>query len=65
MKKIRVRIGKDGQCTVQVEGAVGPGCVEWTKAFEQALGEVQERKLCAEYHEEPPINVTDQTMEMI
>ena len=59
MKKIRIRIGKDGKATVSPEGVQGPACLDLTKTFEQALGEVEERQLRQEYHEE----VTEQTNE--
>jgi hypothetical protein len=63
MKKIRIHIGKDGKATVSVEGVVGPGCVELTQAFEQALGIVEERKLGDAYYEEVSEQTTVQTTE--
>jgi hypothetical protein len=65
MKKIRILIGKDGKATVSVEGVQGPGCLDLTKIIEQALGEVQERKLCDAYHEEVNESVTEQTKETL
>lgn len=65
MKKIRIHIGKDGQATVSVEGVPGPACLDLTKAFEQALGRVQDRRLCQEYHEQPSETTTEQTTETL
>jgi len=65
MKKIRIRIGKDGKTTVQVEGCTGPSCVDLTKAFEQAVGDVEERKLTDAYQEEARETTTEQTSESI
>ncbi len=65
MKKMRIRIGKGGKTTVQVEGVTGPGCVEWTQAFEQAIGEVEERKVCAAYHEEVSEGVAERLEETL
>jgi hypothetical protein len=52
MKKMRVKIGLDGKTTIQVEGAVGPECVEFTRLFEAALGEVEKRVFSEAYEEE-------------
>lgn len=49
MKKMRIRIGKDGKTTVSVEGACGPECLEFTKAFEEAVGLVEKRDLTEDY----------------
>ncbi len=65
MKKMRIRIGKDSKTTVQVEGVTGPGCLEWTKAFEQALGAVEARKLTAAYHEEARAGVSENLEETL
>ena len=46
MKKMRIRIGRDGKARVQVEGAVGEECLDFTKVFEEAMGEVEERIMC-------------------
>jgi hypothetical protein len=65
MQKIRILIGKDGKATVSVDGVQGPGCLELTKVIEQALGEVQERKLCDAYHEEVSEQATEQVNQSI
>ena len=56
MKKIRITIKNDGRVTMRVEGAVGEECLSFTKAFEQAVGEVEERELLPE-HNVDPLNV--------
>lgn len=65
MKKMRIRIGKDGKATVKVEGVSGPGCVELTKAFEEAIGEVEERELTDAYHEEVQEDVSEDIEETL
>ncbi len=65
MKKIRIRIGRDGKTAMQVEGVAGPGCLELTKAFEQAIGEVEERTLCDAYHQEVSEEVSEDLEETI
>lgn len=45
MKKMHIRIGKDGKVKLDVEGAIGPECREFTKLFEQAVGEVESCRL--------------------
>lgn len=52
MKKMRIRIGKDGKTTVKVEGACGPECIDFTKAFEDAVGTVEKRELTEDYEKE-------------
>ncbi len=52
MKKIRITLHKDGTQKVEVLGAAGPGCVEFTRELEGRLGSpVGERELKPEYHE--------------
>ncbi|MGM0488946.1 MAG: DUF2997 domain-containing protein [Planctomycetota bacterium] len=52
MKKIKITLHKDGTQKVEVLGAVGQQCVEFTEQLERRLG-VQdgERELKPEYHE--------------
>jgi hypothetical protein len=52
MKKIRITIRKDGTQQIEVEGAVGPECVEFTRELEKRLGTpLGPRQLKPEYHE--------------
>ena len=43
MKKMRITIKSDGTTTMQVEGATGETCLDFTRAFERALGTVEQR----------------------
>jgi hypothetical protein len=50
MKKIRITLHKDGTQKVEVLGAAGPECVEFTKELEKRLGKpIGERVLKPEY----------------
>ena len=54
MKKIRITLSKDGTHKIEVIGAVGEECIEFTRAFEKRLGSlVGERTLKPEYAESP------------
>ena len=53
MKKIKITIKKDGTQKVEVLGAVGDQCVEFTKELEKRLGtKVGDRVLKDEYHQQ-------------
>ena len=62
MKKMRIHIGRDGKTQIRVEGGQGDDCLSFTRAMEQALGSVERRELCPEYHEEP-LTVTETAQE--
>lgn len=52
MKKIKVTIHKDGTQHVEVLGAVGETCVEFTRELEKRLGApIGEREFKPEFHE--------------
>jgi hypothetical protein len=52
MKKIKITLHKDGTQKVEVLGAVGSECVEFTRELERRLGVPEgERQLKPEYHE--------------
>ena len=42
--KMIITIGFDGKPTIEVEGAAGDACLEFTRQVEQALGEVEDRR---------------------
>ncbi len=46
MKKMRIKIGTDGRVTMRVEGAEGETCLDFTRAFERAVGVVEKRVMC-------------------
>lgn len=52
MKKIKITLHKDGTQKVEVLGATGDECVEFTRELEQRLGKpVGERVLKPEYEQ--------------
>jgi hypothetical protein len=53
MKKIKITIQKDGTQTIEVLGAQGEGCVEFTAELEKRLGTPDEaRVLKPEFNED-------------
>jgi hypothetical protein len=50
-KEIRVSIGKNGEITLEPVGATGQECMGWTKALEEAIGEVASREMKPEFYE--------------
>ena len=52
MKKIKITLHKDGTQKVEVLGAIGSECVEFTRELEKRLGKpIGERVLKSEYEE--------------
>jgi len=51
MRKVTVRIDKNGNMTVAMEGVKGPGCILDTQALRDAVGETEEIERTAEYYE--------------
>ena len=52
MKKIKITLHKDGTQKLEVLGAVGDECLEFTRELEECLGTpVGERELKPEYDE--------------
>jgi hypothetical protein len=52
MKKMKITIHKDGTQKVEVVGAVGDGCVQFTQELEKRLGSpLGNRELKPEYYE--------------
>ena len=52
MKKMKITIHKDGTQKVEVLGAVGDGCMQFTQELEKRLGTpLGPRELKPEYHE--------------
>lgn len=44
-KEIIVNISKDGEIRIEAKGFKGRECLQATKPFEEALGQVSERKM--------------------
>jgi hypothetical protein len=59
MAKIYVTITSSGEIKVQIEGVKGKKCLDFSKAFEEALGEVTERKFTSEYYQEESVKRED------
>ena len=59
MKTIRVKI-KDGKTSIHAEGYSGSTCMDATKAFEDALGQVVEDEATQEMHEEVGVEWLEQ-----
>ncbi len=54
MRKIRIVLKKDGTQEIEVHGARGAGCVEFTRELEERLGVPEgERQRKPEYYEDP------------
>lgn len=49
--EIIVTIGPDGQVSVEAKGLKGTGCVEATRALQEALGQTVSDAKTAEYHQ--------------
>jgi hypothetical protein len=48
--ELEIVITPQGKIEIEVKGVQGPGCKDLTRALENALGEVDERELKAEYY---------------
>lgn len=46
MKKMRIRIKRDGKTEIRVEGAEGHDCLAFTGSVEKAVGVVETREMC-------------------
>lgn len=63
MKKMRIKINRDGKVTVKVEGAVGDECIAFTRLFEKAIGDVEKRVYTEDYDKEKEqIRINQQEM---
>lgn len=63
IKKVRIRIGLDGRTQFKVEGGQGTDCIDFTRALEQVVGNVENRALTADYHEAATDQVRDELKE--
>ena len=54
MPEVEIVITPDGTVTIEAKGVVGAGCLDLTKALEQALGEVESRECKTEFYESVP-----------
>lgn len=59
MAKMNITIMPTGEIKIQIEGVKGKKCLDLSKAFEDALGEVVDRKFTSEYYQEEYIKKQD------
>jgi len=52
-QEIIMEIAPDGTITMKIRGVKGKQCIEITKALEEALGIIKERRLTTEYYQQP------------
>jgi hypothetical protein len=50
--EIRIHISCEGKVRLEVDGLLGPACLELTRGLEECLGEVTERKKKQDFHGE-------------
>jgi hypothetical protein len=53
-REIVIQIAADGSIALEVKGVAGPDCVEFTKALEEALGEVIQRERTPDFYQQTP-----------
>lgn len=51
-EELRISVSPDGETTVEVNGMRGPACLRATRAIEQAIGSVAERRKKKEYYDQ-------------
>jgi len=52
MAKMNVTIMQNGEVKIQLEGIKGKKCLDFSKRFEESIGEITNRKLTSEYYQE-------------
>ena len=52
MAEIEIVVSLDGTVTVEALGVVGVGCLDLTRALEEALGSVESRECKVEFYEQ-------------
>ena len=53
MQELEIMIDAEGKVSIKIKGVKGSGCMELTKAMEEALGTTEERIYTEEYYESP------------
>jgi hypothetical protein len=59
MAKMNITITPNGDIKIQIEGVKGRRCLDFSKVFEETLGEVTDRKFTSEYYQEESIKRQD------
>lgn len=57
MKKLIVKIGTDGQTTIEGEGFKGQTCLEKSKKYIEGLGREAKNEKKPEFYEQPEVTV--------
>ena len=63
MAKMNLTIMPDGEIKIQIEGMKGKKCIDFSKGFEDSLGEVIDRKFTSEYYGEQFLKTQDHLKE--
>ena len=50
--EIEIVVSADGTVTVEAKGVVGTGCLDLTRALEEALGSVESRSCKVDFYEQ-------------
>jgi hypothetical protein len=50
-REFEIRIGPDGQVSLEVKGYKGRRCVEVAKLFEKVVGEISSQRLTREFYD--------------
>jgi hypothetical protein len=58
--KIEIIVAPDGKVTVQTKGFQGSACKEGSRFLEQALGSRLREQLTAEFHQQEPVQQSQQ-----
>ncbi len=60
-REIEITIGEDGVVQITTHGYKGPSCLDAVRPLEEALGEVINREMTAEYYERETGQSTQRT----
>lgn len=63
MKKMHIRIKRDGKTEIRVEGAEGDDCLAFTRSVEKALGVVETRAMCVDEGDPLQVQIREQITE--
>ena len=58
MEELEITISPEGKVSILVKGVKGRGCIDITKPFEDALGEVENRTFSSEYYQTESVSQT-------
>ncbi len=52
MQEVEIRVDREGNVAIHVQGIRGEECIRITKSIEEALGDLTDRLLSGEFYEE-------------